>query len=78
MQIKDVSITSFICILWFWLQFDVYKHSKISKTKKLHEPEGQVQFVVFEKFTSAHYVKLQEKSCYYLLIMYMKKMKRQD
>ena len=52
--------------------------SKISKTTKLHEPEGQVQFVVFEKFTSAHYVKLQEKSCYYLLIMYMKKMKRQD
>ena len=78
MQIKDVSITSFICILWFWLQFDVYKHSKISKTTKLHEPEGQVQFVVFEKFTSAHYAKLQEKSCYYLLIMYMKKIKRQD
>ena len=52
--------------------------SKISKTTKLHEPEGQVQFVVFEKFTSAHYAKLHEKSCYYLLIMYMKKMKRQD
>ena len=47
--------------------------SKISKTTKLHEPEGQVQFVVFEKFTSAHYAKLQEKLCYYLLIMYMKK-----
>ena len=52
--------------------------SKISKTTKFHEPEGQVQFVVFEKFTSAHYAKLQEKSCYYLLIMSMKKMKRQD
>ena len=53
--------------------------SKISKTTKLHEPEGQVQFVVFEKFTSADYTKLQQKSCYYLLIMYMKKMmKRQD
>ena len=53
--------------------------SKISKTTKLHEPEGQVQFVVFEKFTSAHYAKLQEKSRYYLLIMHVKKMmKRKD
>ena len=30
-------------------------------------------FAVFEKFASAYYTKLQEKSCYYFLIMYMKK-----
>ena len=40
-----------------------------SKTTKLHEPVGQVQIVVFEKFTSAYYTKLQEKSWFYLLIM---------
>ena len=33
----------------------------------------KVQFVVFGKFTGAYYTKLQEKSYYYLLIMYMKK-----
>ena len=33
----------------------------------------QVQFVVFKKFTSAYYTKLQEKSCYYLLIIYIKR-----
>ena len=32
-----------------------------TKTTKLHEPVGQVQFVVFEKFTSAFYTKLQGK-----------------
>ena len=32
-----------------------------TKTTKLHEPVGQVQFVVFEKFTSAYYTKLQGK-----------------
>ena len=31
-----------------------------------------MQFVVFEKFTSAYYTKLQDKSYYFLLIMYMK------
>ena len=31
-----------------------------------------MQFVAFENFTSAHYTKLQGKSCCYLLIMYMK------
>lgn len=42
-----------------------------SKATKLHEPKGQVQCVVLEKFTSAYYTTLQEKSCDYLLIMYM-------
>ena len=32
-----------------------------TKTTKLHEPVGQVQFVVFEKFTSAYYTKFQGK-----------------
>ena len=40
----------------------------------MHEPVGQVQFVVFEKFTSAYLFQIaQEKSCDYLLIIYMKK-----
>ena len=45
-----------------------------SKTNKLHEPVGRVQFVVFEKFTSAYLFQIaQEKSFDYLLIIYMKK-----
>ena len=44
-----------------------------TKTTKLHELVGQVQFVVFENFTSAYYTKLQGKVLYHLLIMYMKK-----
>ena len=40
----------------------------------MHEAIGQVQFVVFEKFTSAYLFQIsQEKSCDYLLIIYMKK-----
>ena len=40
----------------------------------MHEPVGQVQFGVFEKFTSAYFFQIaQEKSCDYLLIIYMKK-----
>ena len=50
----------------------------LSKTTKLREPLGQVQFVVFEKFTSAYYTKLQEKSCECLLILYMKKYRRES
>ena len=37
-----------------------------SMITKFHELVGQVQFVVFEKFTS-------EKLCYYYLMAYMKK-----
>ena len=37
-----------------------------------------MQFVVFEKFTCAYYTKLQEKSCHYLLITYMKKLLRKS
>ena len=37
---------------------------------------GQAQFVVFDILTSAYYLKLQEKSCYYLLLMYVKKRHR--
>jgi len=37
----------------------------------LHEPAGQVQFVAFEKFTSAYLFQIaREKSCDYLLIIY--------
>ena len=39
---------------------------------KLHLSYRLVQFGFVEKFTSAYYAKLQEKSRYYLLIMYMK------
>ena len=46
--------------------------SKFSKTTKLHELVGSVQFVVFEKSTTAYYTKLHKKSCY-LLVIYMKK-----
>ena len=37
-----------------------------------------MQFVVFEKFTCTYYTKLQEKSCPYLLITYMKKLLRKS
>ena len=37
-----------------------------------------MQFVVSEKFTCAYYTKLQEKSCRYLLITYMKKLLRKS
>ena len=45
-----------------------------SRLTKLHEPVGRVQFVVFEKFTSADLSQIaREKSCDYLLIIYMQK-----
>ena len=45
-----------------------------SRLTKLHSPYGLVQFGVFEKFTSAYLFQIaQEKSCDYLLIIYMKK-----
>ena len=37
--------------------------ANFSKTTKLLEPVGQVQFVVFEKFTSAYFTKLHHKTC---------------
>ena len=41
---------------------------------KLHEPYGLMQFVVFEKFTSADLSQIaQEKSCDYLLIIHIQK-----
>ena len=54
-----------------WVQFGVNTWVRInfSKITKLHKPLGQLQFVVFEKFTSAYDTKLQEKSCYYLSIV---------
>ena len=36
------------------------------------------EFIVLEKFTRACYTKLLEKSCYYLLIMYIKKRTSQE
>ena len=45
-----------------------------SELTKLHEPVGRVQFGVFEKVTSAYLFQIpHEKSCDYLLIIYMKK-----
>ena len=42
----------------------------------MHEPVGRVQFVVFEKFTSAYLFQIaQEKSYDYLLIIDMKKVR---
>ena len=49
------------------------KYALINFSTKLHEPAGQVGFVIFEKFISAYHIKLQEKSYCYLLIMYTKK-----
>ena len=43
-----------------------------SKTTKLHKP-----VVIFEKFTCAYYTKFQEKSCYYLLLIYMNKTRQE-
>ena len=40
----------------------------------MHDPEERVQFEVFEKFTSAYLFQIpQEKSCDYLLIIYLTK-----
>ena len=57
------------------MQLGINKHEKIfQRLTKLHEPVGRVQFVVFEKFTSAYlFLIAREKSCDYLLIIYMKK-----
>ena len=50
--------------------------SKTNKLKKLHEPVGRVQFEVFEKFTIACLFQIaQEKSCDYVLIIYIKKIR---
>ena len=52
------------------MQFGINNH----RLAKLHESVGQVQFGVFEKFTSAYLFQIaQEKSGDYLLIMYMEK-----
>ena len=41
---------------------------------KLHEPVRSVQFGVFEKFRSAYLFQIaQEKSCDYLLMIYVQK-----
>ena len=52
-----------LVITWFWVKLVLISTSKM-------------QFVVFEKFTSAYYTKWQEKSCHILLIIYMKKQHR--
>ena len=60
-----------------WLQFGLNKRELIFQgPTKEHKPIGQVHFVVFEKFTSAYLFQITwEKSCDYLLIVYMKKMR---
>ena len=46
----------------------------IQRLTKLHEPVGRVQLVVFEKFSSAYLLQIaREKSCDYVVIIYMKK-----
>ena len=53
------------------MQFGINKHEE--RLTKLHEPVGRVEFGVFEKFTSAYLFQIaQEKSCDYLLMIYMK------
>ena len=58
------------------MQFGIISTSKFFKVyKKLHEPVGRVQFVVFEKFTRAYLFQIaREKSFDYLLIIYMQKL----
>ncbi len=53
------------------------KRARVSfqRRSKLHESEGRVQFEVFEKLTSVCFFKLHEKLYYYLLIIYMKKIR---
>ena len=48
------------------------------KTRKVQLPYGLVQFVVFEKFSSAYRIKLQKKLRCCLLITYMKKHHRKS
>ena len=66
--VKALSIGNNIISSAIW-----HKYALINFSTKLHEPAGQVGFVIFEKFICAYHTKLQEKSYYYLLIMYMKK-----
>ena len=56
------------------MQFGINKHEQIfQRPKKVHEPIGRVDFVVFEKFTSTYLFQIvREKSCDYLLIIYTK------
>ena len=49
--------------------------SEFQSLSQLHEFEGLVQFEVFEKLTSVCFFKLHEKPPYYLLIIYMKKLR---
>ena len=64
-----------LVITWFWVQFGTNKHKWIfQRPTKVHEPIGQVHFVVFENFTSAYLFQIARgKSCDYLLIIYMRK-----
>ena len=44
-----------------------------NKATKVHKPTGRVHFVAFEKFKSAYLFQIaREKSCDYLLLIYMK------
>ena len=59
-------------IVWFLVQIQFgKKHARVSFSKTI---EGRVQFEVFEKLTSVCFSKLHEKTKYYLLIIYMKKL----
>ena len=55
--------------------WDKLAQVNFSRLTKLHEPVRRVQFVVFEKFTSADLSQIaREKSCDYLLIIHIQKL----
>ncbi len=62
------------------MQFGINKHESIFQSlTQLHEPVERVQFVVFEKFTSAYLSQIaREISCDYLLIIFMKKLRENN
>ena len=70
--LKPITIEEIVLYMIWCIKHELM----FSKTTKLHEPVGQVQFVdvvLLGQFTSAYCTKFLEKSCYLLLIMYMKK-----
>ena len=70
--LKPITIEEIVLYMIWCIKHELM----FSKTTKLHEPVGQMQFVdvvLLEQFTSAYCTKFLEKSCYLLLIMYMKK-----
>ena len=64
----------YICIGNHMISSAIWGKSVRVRLIKLHKPVGRVQFVVFEKFTSADFSQIaREKSCDYLLIIRIQK-----